>query len=292
MLVLDIGGTKIAAARWSNGTLHERMQCAMPATESEWRSAIQSIAKALPDAGQLGAAVTGATDGRTMKAINQKVISFWDAYPLAEFLQETWGCPVYLLNDAQAAAWGEFCASGRRPKNLLFITLSTGVGGGLVLNGDLVLGHLGLAGHVGHITSRVGALDGDTICGCGRLNCLETVASGVALSRQATQITGAAMDAVAVFAGFHAGDPICLKIISTAALAIAHQIADAHACLGLEEVRIGGSVGLATGMVEAILSAQKALPPLFRVPLKLAELRADAGLIGVGHWVNQMGNSL
>jgi N-acylmannosamine kinase len=292
MVVLDIGGTKIAVARWVKGTLRDRKQIGMPAGEGEWRLAIQSIAEAFPDAGRLGVAVTGSTDGRTIKAINQNVISYWNGYPLAPFLQELWGCPVLLLNDAQAAAWGEFVASGRRPKNLLFITLSTGVGGGLVLNGGLFMGHLGLAGHVGHVSSSVRALDGDSLCGCGRLNCIETVASGAALSRQATHITGTNMDAAAVFAGFHAGDPICLKIISTAALAVAHQIADVHATLGLEEVRVGGGVGLAAGMIEAIVAAQKSLPLLFQVPIRRAALQADAGLIGVGHWVDQMETSL
>ena len=100
------------------------------------------------------------------------------------------------------------------------------------------------------------------------------------------------MEAAAVFAGFHAGDPICLRIISTAALAVAHQIADTHATLGLEEVRIGGSVGLAIGMIEAIVAAQKSLPLLFQVPVRRAALQADAGLIGVGHWVDQMETSL
>ena len=75
MVVLDIGGTKIAVARWVKGTLRDRKQIGMPARESEWRSAIQSIAEAFPDAGRLGVAVTGSTDGRTMKAINQNVIS-------------------------------------------------------------------------------------------------------------------------------------------------------------------------------------------------------------------------
>lgn len=292
MVVLDIGGTKIAAARWVKGTLRDRQQIGMPARESEWRSVIQTLEKAFPDAHRLGVAVTGATDGSTIRAINQNVISYWNGYPLASFLQEIWGCPASLINDAQAAAWGEFVEGGRKRKNLLFITLSTGVGGGLVLDGGLFKGHLGLAGHVGHAASSVKPLDGATLCGCGRINCIETVASGVSLSRQATHLTGRAMDATAVFSGYRAGDRSCLKIISTAALAIAHQIADTHATLGLEEVRIGGSVGLAPGMIEAIVSAQKTLPLLFQVPVRLAALQADAGLIGVGHWVDQFGTSL
>jgi N-acylmannosamine kinase len=288
MVVLDIGGTKIAAARWADGALSDRMQLAMPQSEREWRTAIASVAQAFPEPGRLGVAVTGSTDGHTIKAINQNVISYWNGYPLGPFLQALWGCPVALLNDAQAAAWGEYRASRQPPKNLLFVTLSTGVGGGLVLDGKLLTGHLGLAGHIGHARSSIPPLDGDTVCGCGRINCIETVASGVALARQVTRIAGASADAAAVFSGFHAGEPSCVKAVTTAALAVAHQIADTHATLGLEEVRIGGSVGLAAGMTEAITAAQQTLPLLFQVPVRRALLQADAGLIGVGYWMASM----
>jgi N-acylmannosamine kinase len=262
----------------------------MPASEREFHSAIQTIADAFPSASHLGVAVTGTTDGHTIKAINNNVISYWNGYPLAAFLRNFWGCPVFLLNDAQAAAWGEYVVSGRRPKNLLFVTLSTGVGGGLVLNGQLLTGHAGLAGHVGHVSASLNPLDGDVICGCGRLKCVETVASGVALARQARHMTGADMDAAAVFTGLRASEPSCMQIISTAASVIAHQIANTHATVGLEEVRLGGSVGLAPGMLEAIVAAQEALPSLFRIPIRRAVLQADAGLIGVGYWVEQLEN--
>lgn len=288
MVVLDIGGTKIAAARWVDGALSDRVQLAMPQSEREWRTVIASIARTFPDTDRLGVAATGSTDGHTIKAINQNVISYWDGYPLGPFLQALWGCPVGLLNDAQAAAWGEYRVGGQQPKNLLFMTLSTGVGGGLVLNGKLLTGHLGLAGHIGHARSGIPPLDGDTLCGCGRINCIETVSSGVALARQVTRITGASADAAAVFSGFHAGEASCVKAVTTAALAVAHQIADTHATLGLEEVRIGGSVGLAAGMIEAITAAQETLPLLFQVPVRRALLQADAGLIGVGHWMASM----
>ncbi len=288
MIVLDIGGTKIAIARWYNGELQDRMQIPMPASEPEWKKAMQSLARQYPEKDRLGVAVTGSTDGRTIKAINRNVISFWNDYPLAEFLEGEWRCPVSLLNDAQAAAWGEFVENAKQHRNLMFVTLSTGVGGGLVLDGELRVGHLGLAGHVGHVSSAIKPLDGDRTCGCGRLNCLETVASGTALARQATSLAGHAVDAVSVFAGFRAKEDLAVKIVTNSALAVAQLIADTHATLGIEHVCIGGSVGLAPGMVDAILSAQQAQPPLFRVPVQTAILREDAGLIGVGHWISHL----
>jgi N-acylmannosamine kinase len=79
---------------------------------------------------------------------------------------------------------------------------------------------------------------------------------------------------------------VCARLVTTAAQAVAQELANAHALLDLDEVRLGGSVGLAAGMLEAITLAQSALPALFRVPVMPAHLGADAGLIGVGHWTS------
>ena len=153
MLVLDIGGTKVAAARWTDGVLHGRRQWPMPATLQGWRETLAAMAVAYPEPDRVAAAVTGVTDGQVLSAVNRQLISFWDGYALADALAQAWHCPAVLLNDAQAAAWGEYHAGGRRAANLLFLTLSTGVGGGLVLDGRLRTGPRGLAGHIGHVSA-------------------------------------------------------------------------------------------------------------------------------------------
>ena len=162
MLVLDIGGTKVAAARWTDGVLHGRRQWPMPATLQGWRETLAAMAVAYPEPDRVAAAVTGVTDGQVLSAVNRQLISFWDGYALAEALAQAWHCPAVLLNDAQAAAWGEYHAGGRRASNLLFLTLSTGVGGGLVLDGRLRTGPRGLAGHIGHVSATCAPLDGTT----------------------------------------------------------------------------------------------------------------------------------
>ena len=291
MLVLDIGGTKVAAARWVDGQLQDRRQWPMPPSLEAWCQTLALVAATYPGVSRVAAAVTGLTDGRVWSAVNHQLISFWDGYGLADALTQAWHCPAVLLNDAQAAAWGEFVACDRQPGNLLFMTLSTGVGGGLVLGGQLRSGLRGLAGHIGHVGSGLAPLDGDTRCGCGRLNCLETIASGTALARQASHLLGRPIDAASVFAGWHAGDPVCGRLLERATQALAQALADAHALLDLDEVRLGGSVGLAPGMVEAIRQAQQALPARFRVAVAPARLGADAGLIGVGHWASDRLNA-
>jgi N-acylmannosamine kinase len=154
-LVLDIGGTKIAAAHVADGLLQDRRQLPMPATEAEFMQAIASLAAGRPPIGSAAVAVTGYTDGTLVRGINWKTIGFWDGFPLVPRLVDLLGCPVTVLNDAQAAAWAEYEARRHEVKDLLFITLSTGVGGGLVLDGRLREGRQGLAGHVGHMAFDV-----------------------------------------------------------------------------------------------------------------------------------------
>ena len=103
--------------------------------------------------------------------------------PLVKMFQEALGIPVVLTNDANAAAIGEMAyGAARGMKNFIEITLGTGVGSGVVVNGQLVYGHDGFAGELGHTTSPV--LEGRS-CGCGRTDCLETYASATGIVRTA-----------------------------------------------------------------------------------------------------------
>ena len=123
MLVLDIGGTKLAAARWVHGQLQDRRQWPMPPSLEAWCQTLALVAASYPGVSRVAAAVTGLTDGRVWSAVNPQLISFRDGYGLADALTQAWHCPAVLLNDAQAAAWGEFVACDRQRGKLLFMTL-------------------------------------------------------------------------------------------------------------------------------------------------------------------------
>jgi glucokinase len=109
----------------------------------------------------------------------------WRDVPVARILGGRFGCPVRLLNDARAAALGEArFGHGRRARTMVLFTLGTGVGGGIVIDGSLRLGALGAAGEIGHICVEPGGL----LCGCGARGCLETVASGPALTAEGVRV--------------------------------------------------------------------------------------------------------
>lgn len=283
LLAIDIGGTKVACARVENGVIIERRQHPMAYDEHGFATLIDTLTAGWLAPARVGVCTTGYIDGGRVHSINLDIIPFWDGFALADLLQARFACPVTLINDGQAAAWGEYIA--RRtdpapPANLLFITLSTGVGGGLVLDHRLRAGPHGLAGHVGHAGVRLAALDGVTMCGCGRFGCLEMIASGSTLARQATALFGKPTDSAALFA-LAATDDAADAILANAAQAVAEAIGAVHMIVDLQEVVIGGSVGLAGGMLERIRAALKALPLRAAPALSAARQGGDAGLTGV-----------
>lgn len=285
MLALDIGGTKIAAAQVIGGQCVERRQLPMPDNEADFLGTVRALCEGRPAFEQIAVAVTGYTDGHTVRGVNGSIIPFWNAFPLGPRLQALLGCRVLILNDAQAAAWGEYTVRSRADcRDLLFMTLSTGVGAGLVLDGRLRTGTQGLAGHFGH--ASLPSAEPLLRCGCGRLGCLETLASGTALARRATAAYGRAMTAQQLFQQADAGDARAGHLLNDAARAVAEAIANAQAQLDLQQVLLGGSVGLAPGMAERVQAALADLPALFQLPVERARLGADAGLVGVADWAS------
>ncbi len=127
----------------------------------------------------LGVGVPGLADfhrGRALFLPN--LPTHWRDVPVTDFLTTRLGCPVFLLNDARMAALGElWYGHGRSIKTMVFLTLGTGIGGGVVIDRRLRLGPLGAAGEIGHQT----ILPDGPLCGCGNRGCLEALASGPAL---------------------------------------------------------------------------------------------------------------
>lgn len=274
--VVDLGGTKIAAARVQGAKMLERRQAATP-RDGRFESLVEAVAALVAGwtDGPVGIATTGLVRDGKLSATNPGTLPVPPESPLVAALQHRLGVPVRAVNDAQAAAWGEFRhGAARGVGSLVFLTVSTGVGGGLVLDGELRVGPGGLAGHLGHVV----ALPDGPLCGCGRRGCVEAVASGRALAAAATEAFGEEMDAPALF---RRRDPAAVALIDRAAAVLARLLSDLKAVLDLDLAVIGGGVGLADGFlgrVERVLAAE---PRQFRLPLHPAALGHDAGLIGM-----------
>ncbi|MFC5831565.1 ROK family protein [Nonomuraea insulae] len=181
VLALDIGGTKFAAAHVSaDGALLRRAERPIgPSPTATLRDLVTDFR--LPGLSAVGIGSAGPLDvlAGTVSPIN---IPAWRGFPLAETVRDLVpGAEVVMAGDGQCMALGEWWRGGHGADSLLGIVVSTGVGGGLILDGRPVLGGTGNAGHVGHV---IVDRDGEP-CSCGTQGCLETFASGPSMVRWA-----------------------------------------------------------------------------------------------------------
>ncbi len=255
---IDLGGTKTAVARVIAGRVDARLQ-APTNGDATISQQIDVMAELLGKLGfqtgdKLGVAVAGRVDaaGR-WQAVNALTLS-----------------QIGVMNDAAAAALAEAkLGAGKGVDHFAYITVSTGVGGGIVLNGRPVQSTNGLAGHLGFVSSPLGR----DLCGSGRTGTVESTASGRAIARAA--------ETADAKAAFEADTPLARAAIDRSATAIARLCADLNAIFGLDRVALGGSVGLAPGYLQRVLSNLETEPELFRVAVVPAALGHDSALLGV-----------
>ena len=221
---IDLGGTKIYSAVLAEGeVLGEDLR---PTDAQEGKEAViarlvASLAAAANTAGVahsdlagVGVVAPGPVDWHTGHVMDPPNLPGWNDVALGPMLSERLGTRVVLENDANAAALGEYVAgAGRGAAALLYITISTGIGGGIVLGGELYRGVSGAAGEVGHMVIEP---DGP-VCGCGNRGCLEALASGTALARAGREAlaTGGAPILQRLVAG--SGAPVTSALIARAA---------------------------------------------------------------------------
>jgi len=133
----------------------------------------------------VGVGSPGPLDIEAGVTLSPATLPGWDRVPIRQLIEEGLGIPTTLENDANAAALGEHCfGAGRGVDHMIYVTVSTGIGGGLILDGTLYHGATGMAGEIGHTT----ILADGPLCGCGNRGCLEALASGSAIARRAREI--------------------------------------------------------------------------------------------------------
>lgn len=282
-IAVDFGGTKIAAARISENRVVDRKQevTDQDAPPETHLKTIVSLIEALGGGQEhnLGVAVSGRIDNRgRWHALNSDTLKDLVAFPLRDRLESHFGCPINVMNDATAAAWGEYCSlDGNDLGSLLYVTVSTGVGAGLVLDGRPLQSADGLASHLGFMTSPFGS----DLCGSGRMATIESVASGTAIGRSASSAAGKHLTGYEAYQAHLSGDKDASAAVDRSARAIAKVITDVRALLGIQLVTIGGSVGLAEGYVDRVIQHLETEPELFRPQVVPATLGPDSALFGV-----------
>ncbi|MHA3023611.1 ROK family protein [Mycobacterium sp. BMJ-28] len=289
-LALDVGGTKIAVGLVDDdGALTHRAQQPTPHGDADavWAVAAELIRDALLRAGGtvagVGISSAGPVDLRsgTVSPIN---IATWQRFPIVERAQRLTGGPVRLGGDGLCMALGEqWRGAGAGAAFMLGMVVSTGIGGGLVLDGAPYDGRTGNAGHVGHVIVEP---DGQP-CTCGGRGCVETVASGPHLVRWARANgwqSAPDADARQLAEAAAAGDQIALGAFRRGAAGVAMMIAGVAATCDLDLVVIGGGVAKSGALLfDPLRSALRSYAGLsFIKDLRVvpAALGGDAGLVG------------
>jgi glucokinase len=297
VLAIDIGGTKMAAGLVEpGGRLASWAQAATPRgldAEQLWRTLDVLLTRVLADARvdpATGLAGVGVGCGGPMEwpegLVSPLNIPAWRSFPLRERLAQLFpGHPVRLHNDAICMAAGEhWRGAGRGRRTMLGMVVSTGVGGGLILDGRLINGATGNAGHIGHVVVDP---EGPP-CVCGGRGCAEAIARGPALASWAqaqgwrpgqTQVTAKDLADDAAH-----GHPVGLAALHRAGRALGIAIASATHLCDLEVVAVGGGLAQAGSLLfdplEEALRAHVGLDYARDVRVVPAALGQSAGLIG------------
>ena len=306
---VDIGGTKIAGGVVAeDGTIVEQLRVPTPESPGDLADAVAAMVRDLDsrhDVRTVGVAAAGFIDATRSVIIHAPNID-WHDEPLRAELEARIGRSVTLENDANAAGWGEYrFGAGQGCANLVMLTLGTGVGGAVVIDGKLLVGGNGIGGELGHIRF----IRGGRPCGCGQNGCLEQYASGRALQREIGEIAaaggiGAGLAAVRDARGIVHGpdmaalvaadDPGALEAIRRVATALGEACGEFQAVLDPELFVIGGGVAdLGERLLEPVrLAYETSLPGYGERPVAgfaIATLGNDAGLIGVADLARMRG---
>ncbi|MFC1947039.1 ROK family protein [Chloroflexota bacterium] len=311
VLTADLGGTKMVIALVSpDGKIidrHRQPTLAKDGPETVIERLYSGIDflldrnNALPrqiEAMSLGiAGIIDTRNGIVDKAPN---LPGWENLKLKDKIYDRYNIPVYILNESDAAALGEHrYGAGKGLKNIALITLGTGIGGGLVLDGRLFLGSSGSAFEIGHMVIK----DDGPECGCGKNGCLETLASGSAIGREARRritegeksilvdmVNGAIEDITAekVHKAAKQGDPFALRILAGASYYLGLGVINLVSIINPEKIIVGGSVArignLLLDPVRQMVKDKTFALMVKKLKIVRARLGEDGGLIGAASY--------
>ena len=304
---IDLGGTKIDTALVDAvGKIIARDYRETRAAEGQEvviERMVDAAHRVMGEAGIASSQVTavgvcspGPIDVRTGVVTAPPNLPGWKNVPLKRLIEEALGTTTFLENDANAAALGEHrFGAGRGVQNMIYVTASTGIGGGLILDGQLYIGATGAAGEIGHMT----VLPWGPYCGCGNRGCLEALASGTAIARDGRELVRRGVPTL--IAELAAGKPerVTAKLVAEAAdkgdIEAQEILAEAMTYLGVgmaslvnlfnpELIVIGGGLtNMGEGLFGPVRRAieRRAFPAAARaVKVVPAELGDDVGVLG------------
>jgi N-acylmannosamine kinase len=269
VIALDIGGTHTRAALFDGPNIVWRAAAPTPGQggpEAMLARMLSLLAPVRGEDARCGVAIAGQVVDGCVTAHNASILRGWQAFPLQQAMAQSLQRRVRVVNDARAAAWAEYLhGTGRGCGEFLFLTVSTGIGAGLVLDGRLHLARNGLDAELG-----------DTLLADGCT--LESLAGGAGLAAWARQ--HGHIDGKALCDAADAGDAGAEAHLRRGIRELACKLADLTVMLGIQRSAIGGGLGLRAGYLERLREELHRLPALYHHEMMRAELGSEAGLHG------------
>jgi glucokinase len=306
-LGIDLGGTKIlTAVATAEGQILSRDHSITPANEGPdavVKSILKSTSHALNQAGitatdlsAVGVGAPGLSNPETGILFTSPNLPGWSNVPLRDIIEKKLGIKAFLINDANAAALGElYFGAGRGVRNLIYITVSTGIGGGIIIDGRIYTGSAGMAGELGHMV-----IDDEGLkCNCGNRGCWEMLVSGTALAREAkcrikegatTSILGYAggdvekVNSEVVHEAAQSGDNLAIELIARSGYYLGVGLANLINIFNPELIVIGGGLSNIGDMLLKPAyeeAGRRAFPqPYHAVRFARAALGRNSGVLG------------
>lgn len=299
---IDLGGTNIAggiADLDGKLLLTDSIKTGLPCPASDIADRIALLCRrmaaalglALSEAAWVGIGAPGSVDVDTGTVLYANNLEF-DNVPLGQMIHERTGLPVYVDNDANVAAWGEYCAgAGKGSSSMVMVTLGTGVGGGVIVNGRIIEGAHGAGGEIGHITVNPHET---AVCGCGKHGCLEQYSSATGVVRCMKKLLdenpdtpctlrGTDFAAKDVFDAARAGDALAAREVDEMTDTLGMALASIASTTDPEMFMVGGGVARAGDVLFNPLREHfktYAFSSCRETPIVAATLGNDAGIYG------------
>jgi glucokinase len=305
---IDLGGTKVrAVVAGLDATIrgeHIWSSEAASGRDAVIDRMVDTVRRACVEAGvspgdlrAVGLASPGALDLVNGLVYDAPQLPGWDGVPIVVVLRERFGVPVLLENDANAAALGENrFGAGRGTRHMIYLTISTGVGGGIIIDGNVYHGATGAAGELGHMM----LWPGGPVCMCGQRGCLEGIASGTGIASRARALVDAGkapglarikdergeLDADEVADAARAGDPDALAIWEETGFYLGLALANYVNIFNPEAIVLGGGVTYGAGefffdRAEVVMRETARREPMKHARLLRAELGDRSGPLGM-----------
>lgn len=301
---VDVGGTQLRAALFPDGELAPSRHARALTRAEEGPQAVVGrlvdlIRQVVPDRApgwRIGIGAPGPLDPKRGVVLESPNLPGWKDIPLRQWVSDAFGCPVVVENDANLAALAEWRhGAGQGTRDMIYLTISTGIGGGVISGGSLISGRDGLGAEPGHMS----VTEDGPVCGCGRPGHLEAVAAGPAIARRALALIqageasslreeihgGEGLTAEQVGLAAQAGDGLARRVLRDAGRVIGRHLASLVHVFNPECIVLGGGVTRSgTVLFDAVRDSldEAVMHPAFIQGVRLlpAALGDDAGLVG------------